>query len=157
MSPIDKRRASNDDTDAELVAAAQQGDQQAFAILVGRYRKKVLQDIGRRMRGPGPHEDVAQEVFVGAWRGLAGLREGKRFRGWLSEVTHGAVARAQLRARKDVLTCSVRNSSEVRMSISWSRLVTRPWILALRKDATSLRIACSRVGACAMTFANIAS
>ena len=49
------------------------------------------------------------------------------------------------------------NTGSVRTSTSWSRLVVTPWIRARRSAATSIRIACSRVGAQATTLASIAS
>ena len=48
-------------------------------------------------------------------------------------------------------------TGSLRISTSWSRLVVTPWMRAWRRAATSIRTACSRVGAHAITLASIAS
>ena len=61
------------DADAALVRRCQHGDSSAFGELVGRHDKRVYALIARIL-GPGaPAEDVddvAQDVFVQAWRAL---------------------------------------------------------------------------------------
>ena len=55
---------SDKDIDQQLVARAQQGDKQAFELLVSKYQRKLLRLISRLVRDPAEAEDVAQEAFI---------------------------------------------------------------------------------------------
>lgn len=73
--------------DSRLVAAARSGDLDAFELLVQRHQDRVTR-VARRMLGDAAEaEDVAQEVFVQAWRTLADFRGESSFRTWLYRVT----------------------------------------------------------------------
>jgi RNA polymerase sigma-70 factor (ECF subfamily) len=74
------------DPDRELVDEARQGNQEAFADLVRRYEVRVF-NLARMSTGnDADAEDVAQEVFVRVFRGLAGYRGDSAFRTWLYRV-----------------------------------------------------------------------
>ena len=76
--------ASLDGADeAVLVGRAQRGDHDAFAVLVGRYGVMVISVAYASTLNRTDAEDVAQETFVAAWRGLAGFRGDARFSTWL--------------------------------------------------------------------------
>lgn len=66
-----------------LVERAREGDRAAFAGLVRMHRGEV-QRVARRLIGNHEDaEDVAQEAFVRAWKGLALFRDGQRFGAWV--------------------------------------------------------------------------
>jgi|SRR5262245_7837105 len=65
-------------TDAELVDAALAGDRQAFDAIVERHRRHVYQLCYRFVGNHEDASDLAQDVFVRAYRGL------KKFRGQAS-------------------------------------------------------------------------
>jgi RNA polymerase sigma-70 factor (ECF subfamily) len=72
--------------DVGLVRAAQQGDREAFGVLVSRYAASVL-NITSRMLGPAADaDDVAQETFVAAFRSLGGFQHGAKFSTWLYRI-----------------------------------------------------------------------
>lgn len=54
--------------DNQLMAAVAKGDQRAFGELYDRYASRVYGLIRRVVRAPAIAEEVAQEVFVEAWR-----------------------------------------------------------------------------------------
>ncbi len=60
--------------DELLVAAAQAGDARAFDELVSRHAGRVYGLVARLLGDRTAAEDVAQEAFVRAWRGLASFR-----------------------------------------------------------------------------------
>jgi RNA polymerase sigma-70 factor (ECF subfamily) len=69
-----------------LVAQAMSGDDGAFAELVRRRQKRV-RDLLRRLCGDHAlADDLAQQVFLRAWRGLGALRDPGAFGGWLKRV-----------------------------------------------------------------------
>jgi RNA polymerase sigma-70 factor (ECF subfamily) len=74
------------DADRALVEAAAEGSREAFDELVRRYQTPVL-NLARVMSGSGDAEDLAQDVFVRAWRGLGSFRGDSTFRTWLYRVT----------------------------------------------------------------------
>jgi len=81
---------------AELVTAAQAGDQSAFAELVRRYERVVTATAWSRLRDFHAAQDVAQESFVKAFSHLASLRSPDAFGSWLLKlVSREALHRAQ--------------------------------------------------------------
>jgi len=69
------------------VLAAQGGDQQAFTRLVGATCALVSSIALAIVRDPDLSQDVAQDVFLSAWRDIAKLREPASFLPWLRQVT----------------------------------------------------------------------
>ena len=61
-------------SDTELVRRFQRGDQQAFEVLVERYHQRVFRMASVSLIVPEHSADVAQEVFVRAYRGLRTFR-----------------------------------------------------------------------------------
>ena len=57
--------------DKELVKRAQKGDKAAFDALVVKYQYKVISLVGRFVQDEDEAQDVAQEAFIKAYRGLA--------------------------------------------------------------------------------------
>lgn len=75
-------------TDEELVARVLAADdRRAFAELVRRHQSAV-RTLLRRLSGGDAAlaDDLAQEVFVKAWRGLAGFQGGARLSTWLHRI-----------------------------------------------------------------------
>lgn len=71
----------------ELVLAAQAGDRQAFGELVVRFESSVYAAAYRRLRNQAEAAELAQDVFIQAYRKLDQLREPERFAGWLKRIT----------------------------------------------------------------------
>src|SRR5581483_11882536 len=69
------------------VLAAQRGDQQAFARLVGTTCALVSSIALAIVRDPDLSRDVAQDVFLSAWRDIAKLRDPASFLPWLRQTT----------------------------------------------------------------------
>jgi len=77
-------------TDAELVASALRGSEAAFRELVVRFERPVYALILRMVREPETAEDLAQEVFVKAFRRLSSYDPRRKFASWLFKVAHNA-------------------------------------------------------------------
>ncbi len=75
-------------TDAELVAAALGGSQEAFRELVLRFERPVYTLILRMVHDASTAEDLAQEVFVKAYRRLAAYDPARKLSSWLFKVAH---------------------------------------------------------------------
>ncbi len=74
------------DSDRPLVDAAAAGDRSAFDELVRRYRVQILSLARALLAGSLDADDIAQEVFVRAWRSIRGFRGETSFKGWLHRV-----------------------------------------------------------------------
>jgi len=80
------------------VRAAARGDRNAFRTLVEATHVMVASIAGAIVKDPTLAEDVAQEVYVAAWRELPKLKEATSFLPWIRQVTRNR-ARMALRGR----------------------------------------------------------
>lgn len=83
--------------DRALVAQCQEGNRDAFSALVVRYQERVLNLV---YRGLGDHDaalDVAQDVFLKAYRGLGRFQGESRFFTWLFRITMNETISARRR------------------------------------------------------------
>ena len=82
--------------DDVLVSRAQAGDEQAFTELVKEYHAFVYAIVSGVLDDLRDAEEVVQDTFINAYRGLAQLENPARFRGWLAEIARNC-ARDRLR------------------------------------------------------------
>jgi RNA polymerase sigma-70 factor (ECF subfamily) len=75
----------------DLLARARAGDRAAFDALVAEHLPQVWRVVFRVLRHHEDTEDVVQETFLTAYRGLAGFREESSLSTWLHRI---AVSRA---------------------------------------------------------------
>ena len=75
-------------TDAELVASARRGSQDAYRELVKRFERPVYSLVLRMVQDPATAEDLAQEVFVKAFRRLDTYDERWKLSSWLFKIAH---------------------------------------------------------------------
>lgn len=76
----------------ERIARAQAGDKQAFSELVLQYQSMIRGYLARKIYDPDEVFDVAQEVFLAAWRNLPQFDLSRDFAMWLRGVArHHAV------------------------------------------------------------------
>lgn len=79
------------DRDAFLVEQCRAGDEEACEALVRQYQERVFALISRMTGDPDRVEDIAQEVFLKAFRSLKSFRGGSRFYTWLYRITVNTV------------------------------------------------------------------
>ncbi len=73
--------------DAALVARTQEGNRDAFSALVVRYQDRVVNLVYRRLNDREAALDVAQDVFLKAYRGLSRFEGQSKFFTWLFRIT----------------------------------------------------------------------
>lgn len=78
--------ASHPENEPVLIQQAQQGDLDAFNMLVLAYQDRVYTQAYRIMGEPASAADAAQEAFITAYRRLETYRGGS-FRSWLLRIT----------------------------------------------------------------------
>ena len=85
------------DPDRALVEAAAGGSREAFDELVRRHQAAIITLARVLTGGRGDQEDLAQDVFVRAWRSLRSFRGESTFRTWLHRVALNVIRTSQSR------------------------------------------------------------
>ena len=73
-------------TDAELVAACLAGERDAFGVIVERHRRHVYQLCYRFVGNHEDASDLAQDVFIRAYRGLRTFKSQASLGTWLYRI-----------------------------------------------------------------------
>ena len=74
------------DPDAALMLRTKRGDRAAFAELVEKYKQPVMNFVFRSLRDEIEAEDLAQNVFLQAWKSRARYRQTAKFSTWLFTI-----------------------------------------------------------------------
>jgi RNA polymerase sigma-70 factor (ECF subfamily) len=78
------------EADAELVRLAQGGDERAFQALVVKYQRRIARHVARYVRRANDVEEVVQDAFIRAYRGLGAYRGDASFYSWLYRIATNA-------------------------------------------------------------------
>jgi RNA polymerase sigma-70 factor (ECF subfamily) len=84
---------TGDRTEQDLIASARAGDQDAFAQLVMLHADRVYGALRRFGLEAGDADEVTQEVFLRAWRGLDGFEQRSQFSTWLYRIAFNEAQR----------------------------------------------------------------
>jgi RNA polymerase sigma-70 factor, ECF subfamily len=90
------------DPDAVLLDRLRAGDEQAFVVLVGKYRDSMLRLAGGFVPSRAVAEEVVQDTWVGVLRGLAGFEGRSSVRTWLFTILVNRARSAGTRERRSV-------------------------------------------------------
>ena len=77
--------------DAELVGATMAGNRDAFGQIVARYQSLICSLAYSATGSFGQSEDLAQEIFITAWKHLSHLRERDKLRAWLCGIARNRI------------------------------------------------------------------
>jgi RNA polymerase sigma factor (sigma-70 family) len=116
QSTIDPR------SDAALIQACQNGDREAFRWLYRRHQR-LVRSMLQHLCDPSTLDDLVQEVFLRAWKGLGRMQQQSRFSTWLYRIAWNVGAdhrrgMAQSRSRQEQIE---RLSTEVSSTV-WQDL-----------------------------------
>jgi len=78
---------SRRDIDAQLVKKAQDGDYQAFDLLVKKYQHRLIALAQRFVGDPDEALDVVQDSFIKVYKSLARFRGDSAFYTWIYRIT----------------------------------------------------------------------
>jgi RNA polymerase sigma-70 factor (ECF subfamily) len=87
------------DPDAALMLQVKQGDAAAFTTLVEKYQQPVLNLAFRTLHDEAEAEDLAQTVFVQAWKSAARYQPSAKFATWLFTIARNLCLN-EIRRRK---------------------------------------------------------
>jgi RNA polymerase sigma-70 factor (ECF subfamily) len=86
-----------------LLVAAREGDDRAFATLIGGRRGELHAHCYRMLASPDDADDAVQETLLRAWRSLASFEGRSSLRTWLFRIaTNAALDLASRRARREL-------------------------------------------------------
>ena len=77
----------NEDNDIELVRRVQNGDKQAFNLLVQKYQYRIKHLVSRFIKDQVEQEDIVQESFIKAYRAISRFRGESAFYTWLYRIS----------------------------------------------------------------------
>lgn len=97
------RTMDSNDPDAGLVRLAQLGDARAFEALVVKYQRRIARHVARYVKRAGDVEDLVQEVFIKAYRGIASFKGESAFYTWMYRIAKNAALNFVTRQSKVVV------------------------------------------------------
>ncbi len=80
-----EQSSSPDESDESLLQGCLQGQHRCFRQLYRRHERKVRSTL-YQLCGGDSLDDLVQEVFLRAWKGLAKFRQASRFSTWLYRI-----------------------------------------------------------------------
>jgi RNA polymerase sigma-70 factor, ECF subfamily len=107
--------SANADPDAALMLRVRDGDRDAFAQLVDRYKQPVINLIARTINDPIEAEDLAQNAFVQAYKSAHRYEVTAKFSTWLFTIARNLALneiRRRSRHRADSLDQTFEDSEE---------------------------------------------
>ncbi len=136
-------------TDAELVASALTGSQDAFRELVVRFERPVYSLIVRMVQDSAMAEDLAQEAFVKAYRSLRSYDASRKLSSWLFKIAHNTAIDHLRRSSPDTVSLDASPDEDGRgglAAVLADGSVENPAAAAERRDmARALERAISRL------------
>ena len=75
----------------EVVKRDVSGDRDAFELLIDRYQRDIFRMIYYRTLSRMDAEDITQDVFIKAYRGISSLNDPDMFRSWLYRIALNAL------------------------------------------------------------------
>ena len=96
----------NDDTrtDAAVAASVQQGNKDDFALLIERYREKMLRYARRFLADYDAREDAVQDVFVKAYVNMQSFDTNMPFSPWIYRIAHNTYINVIKKAGREPIT-----------------------------------------------------
>ncbi len=87
-----------------LIHRAQTGDGGAFAELMRTYHAYVCAIVVGIVKNPHDAEEVVQDTFLSAYRGLAQLEDSAKFKSWLAEIARNRARNWLRKQRGDTIS-----------------------------------------------------
>ena len=98
--PLDNKRNKYIYTDEKLMSLFQGGDENAYIILVNRYKDKLINFIYHYLKDSESAEDVVQETMIKLYQKKHYYKEIAKFSTWLYTIAKN-LANTELRKRKN--------------------------------------------------------
>ena len=123
--------------DIQLVKASQQGDQDAFALLVQKHQRRVFNMSLRMLQNYEEAGEITQEAFLAAWQGLPSFRGEACFATWLYRIAYNCSLRQLERRKRERALQAAIQAEKILEEVNKERQVED--ILELRDRQTMVR------------------
>ncbi len=129
LAPSAQALAPSREDESALIEACRRGEREAFDRLVVRYQRDIYRLCYRYVNDHEDANDLAQEVFLKAWRAIGRFRGESRFSTWLYRIAvnaclnHRALRRPATEELKDSLADPGRGPLSAALSEDESRRV----------------------------------
>lgn len=91
------------ESENELVEQLRAGDEAAFAVLYGRYFRRVYLFLDKRLRNRADTEETVQEVFINVFSSIDSFRGEAPFAAWVFGITRRTLAARFKRKRHPMI------------------------------------------------------
>lgn len=92
-----------EETDEAIAKRVQEGDTEAFGVLIERYEEKMRRYARKFLSSPEDTEDAVQEVFIKAYVNIQSFDCAQRFSPWIYRIAHNAYANVLRKKSRDPL------------------------------------------------------
>jgi RNA polymerase sigma-70 factor (ECF subfamily) len=99
-----KGKSADLNEDEILVMRCQSGEKDAFGILVHKYQDLVYRLIYRLLGRTSDIEDIAQEVFIRAYKGIGRFRGKAEFSTWLTRICINYCRKRRRKIKRDLVS-----------------------------------------------------
>ena len=120
-SAVDAESETGVLTDQELILLCQQGDRDSFRLLYQRYQQRVRSTL-YQLCGSSLLDDLVQEVFLKAWKGLPKLKTSKYFSTWLYRISWNVATDRRRQLAKGQEKTSLNENSWEKEQLNYSKL-----------------------------------
>lgn len=93
--------APDEQKDEKIAEKVQNGDIQAFQVLVERYEPKMSRYARRFLFDSDEAKDLVQEVFIKAYVNIQGFDINRRFSPWIYRIAHNEFVNALKKKKKE--------------------------------------------------------
>jgi RNA polymerase sigma-70 factor (ECF subfamily) len=145
VDEIDKRHVTSASvgdpgTDEALVAAAKDGDEQAFGVLIERHHRRILTLALRYVRVREDAEDTVQQTFQKTFVNLHRFKGKSSFSTWLTRIAINEALMLLRRGRmlREVSIDEASNREETSRDLELSDLSPDPEASCLRREAARI-------------------
>ncbi len=124
-------------SDEELLArVAATEDSAAFESLVKRHQSKVRNWLRQLTGDPALADDLAQETFIHAWRGVRSFKGSGKFSSWLMKIAYNNFLQSYRRQKRELRLADHLGASQlfVEPGEDAEELVDLPRMLSLLKQ-----------------------
>lgn len=97
----------SEQNEKQAILKAQQGDAQAFSVLVNEHQLFLYNLALRATSHPQEAQDLSQEAFIRAWRALPNFRGQSSFRTWLYRILINLCYDRYPKLKRDLETISL--------------------------------------------------
>ena len=97
----ERNEAFAPNADSALARRAAQGDTEAFRLLVERYQRPMAALVSRMTPSPDDVDDIVQELFLRAWKGLPNFRGDAQFSTWLYRIAVNTAIKHRSRRKNE--------------------------------------------------------